>query len=275
MVLHPDVQRKAQKQLDDVVGTDRLPEFKDIAFLPYVEAIVKELFRWHPVTPLGTLLDRSTCEPANFFLSHSCRPYIRWGWWIQWIFHTERYIDHGQFLVRSSLNSAHGGNVLIHYHRKILHEEKAYPDPMAFKPERFIRPDGSLDPDVRDPMVAAFGFGRRWVYIVTPPVHLSLRFLFSICPGRHMAVNGALITIATLLATFNIEQAYDESGDPLVKEDKMTSGLISCVVSHRILACMYTNALSDSYPLPFKCKITPRSETAVRLIKQVNGDLLA
>ena len=90
-----------------------------------------------------------------------------------------------------------------------------------------------------------------------------------------MAVNGALITIATLLATFNIEQAYDESGDPLVKEDKMTSGLISCVVSHRILACMYTNALSDSYPLPFKCKITPRSETAVRLIKQVNGDLLA
>ena len=67
MVLHPDVQRKAQKQLDDVVGTDRLPEFKDIAFLPYVEAIVKELFRWHPVTPLGTSLDRSTCELANFF----------------------------------------------------------------------------------------------------------------------------------------------------------------------------------------------------------------
>ena len=53
MVLHPDIQRKAQKQLDEVVGTYRLPEFGDIASMPYVEAVVKELFRWQPVTPLG------------------------------------------------------------------------------------------------------------------------------------------------------------------------------------------------------------------------------
>ena len=53
MALHPEVQRKAQEQLDNVIGTDRLPDLDDITALPYVEAIVKELFRWHPVTPLG------------------------------------------------------------------------------------------------------------------------------------------------------------------------------------------------------------------------------
>ena len=53
MALHPEVQRKAQEQLDSVIGTDRLPNLDDVTALPYVEAIVKELFRWHPVTPLG------------------------------------------------------------------------------------------------------------------------------------------------------------------------------------------------------------------------------
>ena len=53
MALHPEVQRKAQKQLDNVIGTDRLPNLDDVTALPYVETIVKELFRWHPVTPLG------------------------------------------------------------------------------------------------------------------------------------------------------------------------------------------------------------------------------
>lgn len=53
MALHPDVQRKAQVQLDEVVGTDRLPEFSDLDSLPYIDAIVKELMRWKPVLPLG------------------------------------------------------------------------------------------------------------------------------------------------------------------------------------------------------------------------------
>jgi cytochrome P450 len=53
MALHPDVQLSAQKQLDEVVGNDRLPEFSDLDSLPYIHAIVKELMRWKPVTPLG------------------------------------------------------------------------------------------------------------------------------------------------------------------------------------------------------------------------------
>lgn len=46
--------------------------------------------------------------------------------------------------------------------RAILHDPKAYCDPHKFIPERFLTRDGKrLDPDVQDPSVAVFGFGRR------------------------------------------------------------------------------------------------------------------
>jgi cytochrome P450 len=53
MLLYPEVQRKAQDQLDTVVGRDRLPTFEDLDSLPYIQATVKEMLRWQPVTPLG------------------------------------------------------------------------------------------------------------------------------------------------------------------------------------------------------------------------------
>ncbi|EFI27033.1 O-methylsterigmatocystin oxidoreductase [Coprinopsis cinerea okayama7 len=42
LALHPDVQEKAQAEIDAVVGSDRLPEFSDLDHLPYIQAIVKE-----------------------------------------------------------------------------------------------------------------------------------------------------------------------------------------------------------------------------------------
>ncbi|PVG03918.1 cytochrome P450 [Serendipita vermifera] len=53
MVLYPEVQRKAQEEIDRVIGTDRLPLMKDRPQLPYVEALFKEVLRWHPIAPLG------------------------------------------------------------------------------------------------------------------------------------------------------------------------------------------------------------------------------
>lgn len=50
---HPEVQRKAQAELDAVVGSDRLPTINDRPSLPYVHAIVKELGRWYNAAPLG------------------------------------------------------------------------------------------------------------------------------------------------------------------------------------------------------------------------------
>lgn len=53
MALFPDVQKKAQEELDRVIGNDRLPLSSDKANLPYIEAMVKETHRWHPVAPMG------------------------------------------------------------------------------------------------------------------------------------------------------------------------------------------------------------------------------
>ena len=53
MIVYPDVQRKAQEELDRVIGGERLPLASDLDKLPYIEAVLKETHRWHPVAPLG------------------------------------------------------------------------------------------------------------------------------------------------------------------------------------------------------------------------------
>jgi cytochrome P450 len=53
MLTHPKVQEKAQKELDEVISRHRLPDFSDRESLPYMNAIVKEVLRWYPNTPLG------------------------------------------------------------------------------------------------------------------------------------------------------------------------------------------------------------------------------
>lgn len=45
MVLYPEQQSRAQKEIDSVIGPDRLPEFGDRASLPYVECILQETLR--------------------------------------------------------------------------------------------------------------------------------------------------------------------------------------------------------------------------------------
>ena len=60
MTLFPEVQRRAQEEIDRVLGIDwvsgglgRLPTVADRRDLPYIDAVVKEVFRWHPVAPMG------------------------------------------------------------------------------------------------------------------------------------------------------------------------------------------------------------------------------
>ncbi|KAF8173756.1 cytochrome P450 [Mycena galopus ATCC 62051] len=53
MVLHPEVQTRAQKELDLLLNGTRLPTVEDRASLPYVNACMKEILRWHVALPLG------------------------------------------------------------------------------------------------------------------------------------------------------------------------------------------------------------------------------
>ena len=53
MIHHPEVQEKAQNQIDAIVGTQRLPNFDDRSSLPYVEAVFRETLRWRTLVPLS------------------------------------------------------------------------------------------------------------------------------------------------------------------------------------------------------------------------------
>jgi cytochrome P450 len=53
MVAFPEAQRRAQAELDAVVGRARLPTYADAPRLPYVRAIIREVLRWRPVARLG------------------------------------------------------------------------------------------------------------------------------------------------------------------------------------------------------------------------------
>ncbi|KAG1786896.1 cytochrome P450 [Suillus plorans] len=53
MVLYPGVQKRAQAEIDLVIGRDQLPAFEDKKSLPYVDAVVQETYRWMLIAPLG------------------------------------------------------------------------------------------------------------------------------------------------------------------------------------------------------------------------------
>ncbi|KAH9887972.1 CyP450 monooxygenase [Cubamyces lactineus] len=123
MLLYPEVQKRAQEELDAVVGPDRLPQFDDRASLPYVTAVVKEALRWHNVAPLG--------------LPHSCTADDEYrGWRIP-----------------------KGATVMANVWG-ILHDPEHYSNPEAFDPDRFLK-DGKLNDEVLDPATVMYGFGRR------------------------------------------------------------------------------------------------------------------
>lgn len=53
MMVFPDVQRKAQEELERIVGPNRLPEVDDYPNLPYIRCCVKESLRWMPTVVMG------------------------------------------------------------------------------------------------------------------------------------------------------------------------------------------------------------------------------
>ncbi|KAA1476007.1 cytochrome P450 [Dentipellis sp. KUC8613] len=121
LVLNPHVQRRAQEEIDRVVGRDRLPTLNDRSILPYVGAVLRESMRWNNVTPMG--------------IPHKA---------------SEDDVYEGHFIPKGAIVF---GNIWA-----IMHDPAKYPDPTSFRPERFLQEDGTLnDDDI--PMI--FGFGRR------------------------------------------------------------------------------------------------------------------
>ena len=56
MLLYPEVQSRARRELEAVLGTHRLPTFEDFGSVPYIDALIKELLRWQLIVRLGKSL---------------------------------------------------------------------------------------------------------------------------------------------------------------------------------------------------------------------------
>jgi cytochrome P450 len=68
LMLHRDIMKRAQDELDLVVGADRVVQESDIPNLPYLQAIVKETFRLHTVGALA--LPRQSIRASNDVLGY-------------------------------------------------------------------------------------------------------------------------------------------------------------------------------------------------------------
>ncbi|KAJ7858819.1 cytochrome P450 [Mycena olivaceomarginata] len=117
MILHPEYQVMAQKEIDSVVGDQRLPEFEDRECLPFVECIVQETLRWRSGVPLG--------------IPHSVR---------------KDDLYRGMLIPKGSLVFANITGMSL--------DESIYSDAACFYPERFLsKPAGRGEPHFNNTVI--------------------------------------------------------------------------------------------------------------------------
>ncbi|KAG7947038.1 hypothetical protein I3843_14G073600 [Carya illinoinensis] len=68
LINHPEVLKRARKEIEDVVKSKRLVNETDAPNLPYVQAILKETFRLHPPLPLVTRKCVQDCKIGNYVI---------------------------------------------------------------------------------------------------------------------------------------------------------------------------------------------------------------
>ncbi|KZT03589.1 cytochrome P450 [Laetiporus sulphureus 93-53] len=195
MVLNPAVYKKAQAEIDRVVGKERLPDFDDRLSLPYLECLIKETYR---LIHIGI--------PHRSVSTDSYRGY-----------------------------DIMAGSMVIPNIWAISRAPTMYPEPDAFRPERFEQ-DGIVDP--RNDEVATMTDG-IWL---------------SICPGRHVADGSVWLAIANIVAAFDIFKVQDNRGLDIVPRQAFTSGF-------------------TSRPVDFVCTIKPRTDKIHSVIAKMSEGL--
>lgn len=185
MCVFPEAQRKAQEEIDRVVGTERSPTWDDEALLPYIAACASEVLRWRTVTILGGI-------PHAPIQDDEYQGY---------------HIPAGTAIT---------GNVwAIHRH------PREFPAPDSFRPERFL--NGTERPYPTKKGHNAFGWGRRicsgqplaeqslqsvmtrllWAYDIRPGLDKEASLFFFSCPLR--AIN---LPIADMKLCYIGERGY-------------------------------------------------------------------
>jgi cytochrome P450 len=160
MATCPDFQKKAQIEIDNVVGTHRLPEFEDRPFLPYVEAVYREVMRWKPVLPLGLPHAATEDDVYDGYFIPKGGPFFcsiltnnKRHWLGSTVISNIWYF--GIEMTKFSLMT----------YRAMTRDTSVYgADSDEFNPERYLNPDGNLNDD---DTVLAFGS--------VPPIRASRR----------------------------------------------------------------------------------------------------
>lgn len=125
LMRHPDKQDKVQKEIDKVIGPNRLPLLIDRPQLPYVEATILEILRYSSMVPLG--MPHETAEDV----------------------HIEG------FLIPK-------GTMILPNVYDYFNDPKVWGDPEIFRPERFLSHDEStILRNVSKNVDLLFGFGKR------------------------------------------------------------------------------------------------------------------
>lgn len=166
MVTYPDIQKRAQEELDSVVGRTRVPTFSDLPHLPYIRAMVKEALRWRPVDPLGL-------------------PHLS----------TEDDWYNGMFIPKGSMMIAN----VWHLNR----DPEIYgADAAHFNPARFLNASGeviSCAPETKEEGHVTYGFGRRGCvgkHVANNSLFIDFAMMLWACtiePGKD--VNGKIAPI--------------------------------------------------------------------------------
>ncbi|KAF7972024.1 hypothetical protein HWV62_19237 [Athelia sp. TMB] len=230
MALHPAQQARVHAELDRVVGADRLPALADRGRLPYLEAAINEAMRWHP---------------ALYVPFPSPLPLLWWG-------NADGLFGGRPLSIarRTAADDVYDGKfipagTLVLPNVWALSRDAHGAPSDAFAPERFLDAAGT-GAGATDPSSYAFGFGRR------------------ICPGKYLAENSVFIMIATLLACFDFAPPADR---PL--ELRFATGLVRyfALIPSKFSAMGADVVGGGSYPQPYECRITPRSEARAKLLE--------
>ncbi len=123
MILHPDIQKIVQKELDEVTGKSRLPLYKDRTKTPYTEAVIQEIFRLGNILPLG--VPHYTATGGT--------------------------LGNGKYYIPPNTS-------VIPELGAVLKDPKIFPDPEKFDPDRHLNKNGTF---AAHPKVIPFGLGRR------------------------------------------------------------------------------------------------------------------
>ncbi|KAK7012837.1 cytochrome P450 [Favolaschia claudopus] len=164
MMLYPHIQLRAQEEVDRILG--RLPTHQDRPSLPFVEAVLTEILRWNPPTPMTSRRLHCDVTYGDFIFPRGCNVVANiWG---------------------------------------MNHDKEEFANPDEFRPERFLEPTG--DELIRKVHQATFGFGTRvcpgqhfatsslWITIAT----LLATFTIRPVPGDEPVLDceeGALIRV--------------------------------------------------------------------------------